>query len=268
MRAAAFAMLMLSPAAAQAVIPIDLGSARPFGVVAGAAVTATGNTIIHGDVGVWPGVTTTGLVPGVSVTGLIHVGDAVAMQAHADAALAYAAAAGASCGHVLTGQDLGGLTLSPGVYCFASSAQLTGTLTLDGMNDPNAAFIFQIGSTLITATGAQVLLTNGATGDGTFFQVGSSATLGTNTAFAGSIAALASVTLTNGSSIHSGRALALNGTVALDSNDIDVSGLAIPVPEPTTWLSMMTGFGIAGMALRRRRSTPPAIACNALIGNP
>jgi type VI secretion system secreted protein VgrG len=210
----------------------------------------------------------TGLVPGISVIGTIHLGDAVAMQAHADAASAYAAAAGAPCTHILTGQDLGGMTLSPGVYCFASSAQLTGALTLDGMNDPNAAFIFQIGSTLTTATGAQVLLTNGATGDGTFFQVGSAATLGTNTAFAGNLAALASVTLTTGSTIHSGRALALNGTVALDSNDIDVSGLAIPVPEPAIWLSMMTGFGVAGIALRRRRSTPAAIARHALIGHP
>ena len=121
----------------------------------------------------------------------------------------------------LTGQNLGGLTLTPGVYSFSSSAQLTGTLTLDAQGDPNALFVFQIGSTLTTASNSSVVFINGGQGNNTFWQVGSSATLGTGTAFTGNILALASITLTTGANIRCGRALARNGAVTQDHNNID-----------------------------------------------
>lgn len=119
----------------------------------------------------------------------------------------------------MTGTDLGGLTLTPGVYCFTSSAQLTGTLTLDALGDPDASFVFQIGSTLTTATSAVVDVINGGTGCNVFWQVGSSATLGTGTTFVGNILALTSITAVNGTDVG-GRLLALNGAVTLESNDV------------------------------------------------
>src|SRR4029077_13531918 len=119
----------------------------------------------------------------------------------------------------LTGQDLGGKTLLPGVYCFSNSAQLTGTLTLDAQGDPNAVFLFKIGSTLTTASAASVLLINSASNCGVFWQVGTSATLGTGTALQGTIAALSSITLNTGASLN-GRALARNGAVTLDDNNV------------------------------------------------
>ena len=127
------------------------GYCRQFRVLGGAAVTNTGLTIINGDLGVSPGSSITGFPPGI-VPGTTHAGDARAAQAQLDNKTAYNLLAGQPCNTNLTGQDLGGLTLIPGVYCFASSAQLTGTLTLDAQGNPNAVFIFQIGSTLTTAS--------------------------------------------------------------------------------------------------------------------
>jgi type VI secretion system secreted protein VgrG len=133
----------------------------------------------------------------------------------------------------LTGQDLGGLALLPGVYFFSSSAQLTGILTLDGNGDSNARFDFQIGSTLTTASSSSILLINGAQAGNVFWQVGSSATLGDSTSFYGSILADASVTLDPEASILSGRALAITGAVSLSDNNI----ITVPVPEPGSfWL--------------------------------
>lgn len=220
-------------------ILVDLGTADSFAVLAGSTVTNTGPTQIEGNLGVWPGTAVTGFPPGIVSSGVIHAGDAVAMTAQSDLTTAYNFAAGQACGTDLSGQDLDGSVLTSGVYCFSSSAELTGTLTLDGQGDPNAAFIFQIASTLITASDSSIAFTNAAQGDGLFFQVGSSATLGTDTLFAGNILALTSITLNTGAEIACGRALARNGAVTLDSNVISTGGAncgqdVTVVPEPAT----------------------------------
>jgi hypothetical protein len=233
-----------APSAYAGAISVDLGSADPFAVLAGSTVTNTGATIVHGDLGVWPGTAITGFPPGI-VSGTIHSADAIAMQAQSDLVTAYSFAAGEACGNTLTGQDLGGLTLTPGVYCFASSADLTGTLTLNAQGDPNAVFVFQIGSTLTTASSSSVIFTNGGQGDSVFWQVGSSATLGTSTEFAGNILALASITLDTGANLGCGRALARNGAVTMDTNNVSIdsagcetTGGAAPEPGTATLLSM------------------------------
>ncbi|OGF22918.1 MAG: hypothetical protein A2V63_09565 [Candidatus Eisenbacteria bacterium RBG_19FT_COMBO_70_11] len=183
-------------------------------------MTNTGVTLVTGDLGVSPGTAITGFGPGTgNVIGTIHAGDAVAAQAQDDLTTAYNALAGLPCGTGLTGQDLGGKTLAPGVYCFSSSAQLTGTLYLDAQGDPNAVFIFQIGTTLTTATGSSVVMIGGGRACNVFWQVGSSATLGTGTAFAGNILADASITLNTGASL-SGRALARVAAVTMDANTV------------------------------------------------
>ncbi len=139
---------------------------------------------------------------------------------------AYNTLAGMACNTDLTGQDLGGLTLTPGVYCFSSSAQLTGNLTLDAQGNSQALFVFQIGSTLTTATNASVVVINGGQDCNVSWQVGSSATLGTATAFVGNILALTSITLNTTASV-SGRVLARNGAVTLDNNAITVPPCAL-----------------------------------------
>jgi hypothetical protein len=196
-----------------------LGTAADFAVLAGSTITNTGPTVITGDLGLSPGTSVTGFPPG-TVNGTQHIADAVAEQAKRDLVTAYTDAQKQPATADLTGQDLGGKTLTPGVYRFASSAELTGTLTLDGQNDPNAVFIFQMGSTLTTATGARVVLANGALASGVFWQVGSSATIGTGTSLQGNLMALASITMVTGSSIVTGRAMALNAAVTLDTNKI------------------------------------------------
>ncbi|HVF35148.1 MAG TPA: ice-binding family protein [Candidatus Saccharimonadia bacterium] len=223
---AAAALLSLAvPASAQ----ITLGSAQNFGVLGGSAVTNTGASTITGEVGVSPGSSVTGFPPGVVVGGTIHAADAVAAQAQNDLTAAYDAIAGTPCTVNLTGQNLGGLTLTPGVYCFDSSAALTGILTLNFQGNPNALFLFKIGSTLVTASGSSVVIVNGAGAEtcpqNVFFQVGSSATLGTGTTFRGNILALTSITLTTGANLF-GRALARNGAVTLDTNNVTRCGPA------------------------------------------
>jgi hypothetical protein len=232
---------------AQATAP-PLGTAASFAVLGISTVTNTGASVITGDLGLSPpGVSVTGfsLVPGVNrivvgpppatgvtdgpgiATGTIHVGDAVALLAHADAAKAYAALlpTAQTCGTNLSGKILGtdpaAVTLSPGVYCFDSSAQLTGTLTLSG----NGVYVFQIGSTLTTASNSSVVLTNGALCGNVFWQVGSSATLGTGTIFAGNLIAFTSDTVTTGVSV-AGRVFALGAAVTLDTNTITAGACA------------------------------------------
>jgi hypothetical protein len=155
----------------------------------------------------------------------------------------------------LTGGNLGGMTLTPGVYFFASSAQLTGTLTLNNLGNPNALFVFQIGSTLTTASNSSVIFSNSLTDPNVFWQVGSSATLGTTTSFQGNILALTSITLNNGATIGCGSALARNGAVTLDNNVIGggCKGTST-VPEPGTMSFLGSGLILlAGIARRKMR---------------
>jgi Ice-binding-like/PEP-CTERM motif len=235
---------------------VNLGTAGSFGVLAGTTVTNTGTSVITGNVGVWPGTAITGFPPGIVVGGTLHAGDAVAHTAQNDLRTAYDTAAGLTPTAVLTGQDLGGMTLTPGVYFFSSSAQLTGTLTLNDLGNPNALFVFQIGSTLTTASGSAVVFTSSLTDNNVFWQVGSSATLGTTTAFAGNILALTSIALNTGASIGCGSALALNGAVTLQSNVIGGGcGGVSTVPEPGTMSLMGSGLALlAGAAFRKIRS--------------
>jgi Ice-binding-like len=204
------------PAAAFAATQPRLGSAVNFAVLGGSTITNTGPTVITSNLGLSPGTAVTGFPPGSLVNGVQHVTDAVALQAQNDLVTAYNDAANAPTTSDLTGKDLGGMNLTPGVYTFSSSAQLTGPLTLSG----NGVFIFKIGSTLTTASNSTVLLRNGAQACAVFWQVGSSATLGTATQFQGNLMALTSITLTTGANILTGRALARNGALTLDTNQI------------------------------------------------
>jgi hypothetical protein len=239
-------------------IIVDLGTADPFAVLAGSTVTNTGATVVHGNLGVWPGSAITGFPPGIVTGGTIHTTDAVAMQAQSDLTTAYNFAAGEICNVDLTGQDLGGLTLTPGVYCFSSSAQLTGILTLNALGDPNAVFVFKIGSTLTTASSSSVVFTNSGQGDSVFWQVGSSATLGTTTSFAGNILALTSITLNTGANIGCGRALARNGAVTMDTNNVSIDTVGCETttsggaaPEPST-APMLLLIGAPGLLWLRK----------------
>jgi hypothetical protein len=195
----------------------DLGTAASFVGLAGSTFTNTGSGVYYGNVGVYPGTAVIGFPPGEVRDGAIYEGGAVPMQAQIDANTAYTALAGQACDTDLTGQDLGGKTLQPGVYCFNTSAQLTGDLVLDAMGDPNAVWVFKIGSTLTTASDSSVGMINGGQALNVFWQVGSSATLGTTTRFSGNILADQSITLVTGASLL-GRALALHAGVTMDTN--------------------------------------------------
>ncbi|MFA4885376.1 MAG: ice-binding family protein, partial [Desulfotomaculaceae bacterium] len=216
---------------------VDLGTTESFAVLAGSTITNTGSTTIKGDaggdVGLSPGTAVTGFPPGTVSDGTIHAADAAAGLAQDDLVIAYNDAADRTTTADLTDQDLGGLTLTPGVYSFSSSAQLTGTLTLDGQNALDPVFVFQVGSTLTTASGSNVNLINGARYCRTFWQVGSSATLGTNSDFVGHIFAMDSITATTGAKVQ-GQLLARNGAVTLDSNTITNGFCAAPPAPPTT----------------------------------
>jgi type VI secretion system secreted protein VgrG len=209
-----------------------LGTAESFAVLAGSTATNTGSTVVTGNLGVWPGTEVTGFPPGI-VVGTTYPGGAVAQQAQSDVTTAYNNLVGLPCDTDLSGTDLGGLVLVEGVYCFSDSAQLTGQLTLDAQGSATAVFVFQIGSSLTTAANASVLLTNSGSECNVFWQVGSSATLGTSTAFAGNILALTSTTLNTNADV-SGRTLARNGAVTMDTNDISMANcVAGPTPTAT-----------------------------------
>lgn len=196
---------------------VGLGTTDSFSVLGGSTVTNTGPSVLAGDLGLSPGTAVTGFPPG-TVAGTIHANDAVARQAQADLVTAYNDAARRSSTATVSG-DLAGRTLSSGVYTSATSLGLSGDLTLDAQGDPNAVFVFQAGSTLTTGSGSRVLLIGGAQACNVFWQVGSSATIGTSTAFRGNILALTSISLTTGATLD-GRALARNGAVTLDTNTV------------------------------------------------
>lgn len=218
---------LASSARAQAV---GLGTADSFAVLAGSTVTNTGPSRIGGDIGVSPGSAVTGFPPGVVVGGTLHAADAVALQAQNDLVTAFDDAAGRSSTAAVTA-DLAGSTLTPGVYTSATALGLTGDLTLDGAGDPNAVFVFQAGSALNVGSGSRILFIGGAQACNVFWKIGSSATIGTGSAFAGSIMALSSIALTTGATLN-GRALARNGAVTLDTNTIAKPTCGAP-PLPT-----------------------------------
>lgn len=243
----------------------SLGAAANFAVLAGSTVTNTGPSVVGGDLGVSPGASVTGFPPGTTL-GATDAGGPSAADAQtsvttaANALLAQACTTNFGPGNV----DLGGQTLTPGVYCFASSASITGTLTLNAQGNAAAVFIFRTASTLVTATASSVVLINGGQPCNVFWRVGSSATLGTTTSMVGSILALTSITLNTTASIN-GRALAQNGAVTLDSNSVSRSLCAVaPGPAcPTITLAPTTlPNGTVGVAYSQAITAGNGLAAN------
>ncbi len=210
--------------AAAALAPVALRSASTFAALAATTVTSAGTSQVTGDIGVSPGTAVTGFPPG-TLTGSIHPGDPVAVQAQADLATAYADAVARTATSDLSGQNLGGMTLGSGVYSFSVTAALGGQVTLDAAGDPNAVFIFQIGSTLTISADSTVALINGAQACRVVWQVGSSATIGADTTFAGSVLAFTSITVVAGTDVD-GSMLAKGGAVTLDTNTFTRSACA------------------------------------------
>jgi hypothetical protein len=220
---AAFAVM---PAAALAA-PVNLATVTSFAVLGGSAVTNTGPSVLNGDLGVAPGTSLVGFGLPAVVNGATHNNDGVANQAKSDLTTAYNVAAGqpVAPANDLTGTNFGNRTLTAGAYRSTSSAQLTGVLTLDAQGDPNAQFVFLIASALTSAPASSVVLINGASPCNVYWQVGSSATLDTTTAFQGNLMALTSISLNNGATVR-GRLLARNGQISLINNVINASGCA------------------------------------------
>lgn len=221
-----------APQAVAAEAPVGLGTAGSYSVLGGQAVTNTGPSTLAGNLGVSPGTAITGFPPG-TAAGATHAGDAVAAQAQSDLVVAYNDAAGRAPTANVAG-DLVGQTLVGGVYKSSGPLALGGTLTLNGQGDPDSVWIFQVASTLITASASNVNLINGAQACHVYWQVGSSATLGTNSNFVGTIMALTSITVTTGT-VVAGRALARNGQVSLDDNTFTTPLCkTAPTTTPTT----------------------------------
>ncbi len=219
----------------------SLGAATSFAVLAATTVASTGLTVVSGNVGVSPGTAVTGFGPGVIHNGAIYSGGgSLAGPAQASALTAYNDLVGQGClpANNLSGKILGvspgAITLGPGVYCFATSAQLTSTLTLDDGGDPSALFIFQIGTTLTTASNSQVIMSSGSRGANVYWQIGSSATIGTGTMFRGNLIAYTSITMTTSASTTA-RLFAIGAAVTMDTNNVDA--LPLPASAPNVMLT-------------------------------
>jgi type VI secretion system secreted protein VgrG len=220
MRRFGFALLILSVLAINAYADVILGSAGNFAVLGASTVTNTGPSVINGDLGVWAGTSITGFPPGI-VNGVTHTTDAVASQAQTDATNAYNILAALPFTADLSGQDLDAVgVLTKGVYKFDSSAQLSGNLVINFAGLDNVYVVFQIGSTLTTASGSNVTIENAGANDGVYWQVGSSATLGTGSSIVGSVIAETAVTMTTAAKDGCGRVIALTAAVTMDTNTI------------------------------------------------
>ena len=228
-------VFLLPAGTATAAVPnVQLATAANYAVLGSSEVTNTGSSTLDGGLGLWPGTGITGFPPGlVFAPWVTDVTNAAAQLAQADLTAAYVDAAGRPLDATTTA-DLGNLNLQPGVYAGPSKGALglTGTLTLDGAGDPDSVFVFQTNSSLITASNSSVVLINGAQECNIYWQVGSSATLGTGSVFTGNILALTSVSVNNGVTVH-GRALARNGAVTLD-NDVFTQPTCEQAPPVTT----------------------------------
>ncbi|HSL38355.1 MAG TPA: ice-binding family protein [Arthrobacter sp.] len=261
----ALALVGQSPAHA-ADAPVGLGTAAGYSVLGGTTVTNTGPTTLAGDLGVNPGSAITGFKPGL-VAGAIHAADAQALQAQSDLATAYDDAAGRAMTASVAG-DLVGKTLTPGVYKSSGPLSVSGALTLNGQGNPNSVFIFQVASTLTTATASSIVLTNSAQACNIYWQVGSSATLGTASTFNGNILALTSITATTGTTVQ-GRALARNGQVALDTNVFTMPGCATASPSASaTPTASPVPSAAATAASAPTPSASPAPAAGAMNAGP
>ncbi|MEU7422078.1 ice-binding family protein [Streptomyces sp. NPDC040750] len=229
----AAAMVALTPTQALAIAtPVPLATAASFSVLAGQGVTNTGPSLISHDLGTSPNPAISGFPPG-QVLGAVHAADAVALQAKSDLVTAYNNAAGQATDFALPAGITTGTTLIPGVYTATAGVGLTGDLILDAGGNPNAVWVFQVPEALTTASSSRVLLTNGASACNVYWQIGSSATLGTNSTFVGTIMALTSISVTTGTNIE-GRALARNGSVTLDNNRIFLNNCATTTTGGTT----------------------------------
>ena len=230
--------------ASAATIPVNLGVASTYAILAGSTITNTGSSVIAGDIGLSPGTSITGFPPGLQSSGVMNVNDAAALSAKTALTNGYLDAQGRTPA-TTTVSDLGGSTLVPGIYRAPSSLGITGTLTLNGGGDSNAVFIFQVPTALTTASGSSVVLENGASACNVFWQVTSSATLGSSSTFAGTIEAQTSITLDTGAAV-SGRVLASTGAVTLDSNRVSVpvcgnaTTTTTTVPVTTTTVPVTT----------------------------
>jgi hypothetical protein len=252
------AMLIAMQGSAGAATAPPLGSAASFAVLAATTVTNTGLTVVNGDLGLWPGTSVSGFGPG-TVTGSQDIDDTAAQTAQTDLTTAYTNAAGQPA--TTTGvSSIANETLTPGVYNAASSLLVNGTVTLDGQGDANAVFIFQVGSALTAGSATTISLMNGAQACNVFWQVGSSATLGTGSIFAGSILALTSITVTTGDTVD-GSVLARNGAVTLDDDTITAPTCVTAVGSPLASLrGLVVAAGMSGLAglgwflIRRRRT--------------
>ena len=244
----AIAALIAIPTGAAASTAPNLGSAAGFAVLAGTpAVTNTGPSVISGSLGIAPAAAVTGFPPGSVVNGSIQAATSAAGTAKNDLTAAYGVAALSPCNFDKTGENLGDRTLTPGTYCQTTALTLSGTLTLSG----DGVFIFQVGSTLITAPGATVRLTNGAQACNVYWQVSSSATLDTTTTFVGTIMAATNISLNNGVRV-TGRVLTQTGQVTLINDSITVpstctntlTSASVPTAVPTTPSTPRTGVAV------------------------